>query len=153
MRRLALWLALLIPSTSTASTRLLLLDDIGSEAADFSWNQVYGGGVEFSADHPVCWGEDCYGFHSTGTLEGFRLESRDVYYVGNGDQAPILCGRTRGFLDGPRFYDACRVSVEPELVCEAWYADRDCVHAVTRYRVYLSIEERGADAGTRRAGR
>ena len=77
----------------------------------------------------------------TGALPGFEAQSRDVYYVGQGDRAPILCGRTRGILDGPRFYDACRVSVEPERVCEVWYTADDCAQSVTRYRVYLSIDE------------
>jgi hypothetical protein len=142
MRRLAILLALLIPAPSLAATTLLLVfDDIGAPEADFSWNEVYGGGVELSANHPRCWGEDCYGFHSTGSLEGFRLVSRDVYYVGDGDRRPVLCGKTRGFLGAPRFYAACRVRVEPERVCEAWYGEDDCVDAGTRYRVYLHIEE------------
>ena len=151
MKHLALLLALLVPTTSSASTKLLLLEDIGSEEADFSWNEVYGGGVGFSADHPICWGEECYGFHSTGTLAGFKLESRDVYYVGNGDETPILCGRTRGFFDHTRFYDACRVTIEPERVCQAWYAADDCVQSVTKYRVYLSIDERtlASESGAR----
>jgi len=155
MRHVLLLLTLLVPSISAASTKLLLLDDIGSEEADFSWNKVYGGRVAFSAtlNHPICWGEECYGFHSTSALEGFKRESRDVYYVGNGDETPILCGKTHGFFDRPRFYDACRVSIEPERVCQAWYSANDCVHSVTKYRVYLSIDERevASEAGASRS--
>ena len=76
--------------------------------------------------------------------------------MGNGDEAPVLCGRTRGFLDGARFYDACRVIVEPERVCQAWYGAGDCVQSVTKYRVYLSIDAPRpggeADASPRRSG-
>jgi len=144
MKSVVLLLALLVPSTSLASTKLLLLDDIGSADAEFSWNKAYGGRVAFSAslNHPPCWAEECYGFHSTSALNGFKRESRDVYYVGDGDVAPVLCGKTHGFFDRPRFYDTCRVSVEPERVCQAWYSAGDCVQSVTKYRVYLSIDER-----------
>jgi len=142
MRVAVLLLSLLVPATALASTRLLLLEDIGSEQADFSWNPIYGGGVEFSASHPVCWGDDCYGFHRTGRLEGFELDSRDVYYVGGADRVPVLWRRTRGWFEGPRFTDACRIRVEPERVCQVWYSSDDCVQSVIKYRVYIDIESR-----------
>jgi hypothetical protein len=148
MNGVALLLAFLASSTASASTKLLLLEDIGTEEARFSWDGVYGGEVALSAivDRPNCWDEavadQCYDFHSTGALKGFKRQSRDVYYVGNGDAAPVLCGKAPGFFERPRFYDTCRVSVEPERVCEAWYTADDCVRSVTRYRVYLSIDGR-----------
>jgi hypothetical protein len=143
MMRVALLLALLIPSTSLASTKVLLLEDVGSEKAHFSWNKASGGQVAFSAtvDRPICLDEDCFDYHSTGALKGFKREARDVYYVGDGSRAPILCGQTHGLFTRPRFNSACRIGVEPELVCEAWYAGTDCIRAVTKYRVYLTIDE------------
>jgi len=145
----ALLLTLLLASSSEAATRLLLLEDIGSPDARFSWSGVDDGQVEFSATvyRRVCWNQECYDFHSTGALEGFKRDSRDVYYVGEGDQTPILCGRTDGFLSRARFYDTCRVSVEPERVCEVWYAVGDCVESRTRFRVYLDVDDQALASG------
>lgn len=145
MKRIVLSLALLVSSTSLASTRVLLLDDIGSGKASFSWTKAYGDGkVALSAvvDHEVCWDQYCYDTYDTGPLQGFERRAREVFYVGTGSgTAPVLCGETQGFLARSRFHDACRISIEPERVCLTWYVPDDCVNAVTKRRVYLTINE------------
>lgn len=143
MRCVALLLALLAPCVSAASTRVLLIDDIGSGKPYFSWQTLCDGLVAFSVAvvNRNCLDDNCSDFRSTRALEGFKREAREVYYVGDGGAAPIACGKTQGFfLDGSEFYDACRVSVEPEQVCDAWYGAGNCALARTQYRVYLTIE-------------
>lgn len=142
MKRIAFLLSVLLASSAEASTRVLLLEDIGSPDADFSWSKVYDGQVEFYATvaRPTCWNFDCFDVHSTGALAGFKRESRDIYYVGDGDRPPIPCGKTDGLFADARLNENCRVSVEPERVCEAWFSGNDCVESATRFRVYLDID-------------
>jgi hypothetical protein len=148
MKSMMLLLALVFPCASLASTKVLLLDDIGSGKASFSWTKADGDGkVALSAIvYPgVCWddlGPPCFGVYDTGALQGFERKGRDVFYVGAGSgEASVLCGRTQGLLARSRLYDACRVSIEPARVCQAWYVPGDCVKAVTKHRVYLTINE------------
>jgi len=139
-----LLLAPLVPSSSAASGRVLAIDDIGSGEPHFSWQELWGGKVALSATvaYRTRLDDNSSEYHSSGALGGFRREARDVYYVGNGDGAPVLCGRTQGFfLPGPEFSAACRVSVEPEQLCVGWYGADDCIAAVTRYRVFLTIRD------------
>jgi hypothetical protein len=140
---LVLVVVLLVPATCLASTRILLFEDIGPGEAVFSWNKVSGGQVALSAvvynEH--CWDQYCWDYRSTRALAGFKRDGRNVYHVGSGGDASVPCGKTRGFFRGPRFDPACRISVEPERVCLAWYGDNDCVLAVTKFRAYLTIDD------------
>ncbi len=142
MRHLAALLTLLLPLGALASNRVLLIDDIGSGSPHFSWQSRCDGRVALAVtvESRDCLDENCAVFLSTGPLADLEREAREVYYVRGGGEARIACGRTPGFfLDGSEFYDGCRVSVEPEPVCQTRHPSGECIDAVTRYRVYLTV--------------
>ncbi len=148
MNLVAMLLALMVPAASFAATKVLLFEDIGSESAYFAWNKASGNRAALSAtvNHWPCSVEDCYDYRSTGALKGFERAGREVFYIGPAGETPILCGRTYGLFTRSQFLPTCRISVETAHVCESWYTADDCAHAVTRYRVYLVIDEGAANA-------
>lgn len=141
---IGLLIALLLPASVSASTRLLLFDDIGFAEATFAWDKRSQDGVAVSAvvDLGVCMDEQCHGTYSTAALADFERSGRSVYYVGAGAGGTrVACGETGGFLSSSRFEESCRILVEPVIECVAWVAPDDCGRAVTRYRVYLVIDD------------
>ena len=137
---LLLLLGFMVPSVTLASTRILLLDDIGTGEATFAFVKHHQDGVDLTARvTQACWDPDCkpYLYYSTGLLKEFSRKNRAVYYNGGG--VPVSCGDTHGVFQRSKVLPACHVSVTPELVCTAWYKDGDCAGTTTKHRVYMSI--------------
>ncbi len=144
LKIVSLLISLLLPSTAMASTEVLLFDDIGPAEATFAWDNLPDRkvAIAISVERGACMDGECYDDYSTGALAGFERSERNVYYVGDGSgKIRVLCGRTGGIFSLARFGDACRIRLEPEHECVAWFLADDCGRVVTRHRVYLTIDE------------
>lgn len=114
---IVLMLGFLVPSAAMASSKILLLDDIGASEATFAFVENGKGGVSLTAKvRNKCWDQDCepYRYQSTGVLKNFSLKNDQVYYNGGG--TPVLCGETQGIFQSSKILPACQVTVSSPKV-------------------------------------
>ena len=141
MLMMLLMLSFVVPMGALASTKILLLDDIGAGETTFTFEKENKDGVGLMARvTQACWDPDCkpYLYYSTGLLKEFSRQNGEVYYNGGG--AAVHCGETQGILQRSRILPACRLSVSPERVCTVWYTKNDCAQTITKHRGYLTIQ-------------
>ncbi len=142
MLTMLLMLSFVVPSGALASTKILLLDDIGAGEATFAFEKDNKGSLTLTARVvQPCWDQDCepYLYHSRSLLKEFSRQDGEVFYKDGGFSIP--CGNTHGIFQRSRIVPTCQTFVSPELVCAVWYKENDCSGTTTKYRVYMNIQK------------
>lgn len=128
-----------------ADTKVLLFDDLETNAASFYFNKANNGQVIITAEFES---SDCYDVESSGScinrintkaLPNLKSEGRDVYYVGEGKR--IYCGQTQNLFGRDYQTGDCYFEVKAEKVCTTWFSTNDCVEVSTKHRAFMFIKE------------
>jgi hypothetical protein len=135
--------ALMFSFASFGEVKMMMFEDVGEGKTTFRWDRASKNGVKLTAitEAEGCVSSDadsdCTNYETTKKLIGFHREGRAVYF--NDGESVVDCGKTFGFFAQSQFTENCVLTVEPKVVCTAWYNQNDCISAHTKYQVYLTI--------------